>query len=192
MQPQDSSDPYGFITNPQSTPKRRINFGNTPRQRIIIVGVGFILLIIIFIVLSSLFSRASNAQKDRLIELAQTQTEIIRIASLADKESSDINTRALAINTKLTLETDLQETNKFLAKRAVKLKNKTLKLKQDEKTDKTLEEAAANNQFDNTFVLLLQDQLDNYRGLVKSAYEEGGRSEKQALRQNYDELALLL
>lgn len=193
MPPQKQDDPYGFITNPEQSAKRKISFhfGNTPGQRLVIVGVGFLLLIIIFVFLLSVFNRASNAQKDRLISMAQTQTEIARVAELAGRETDDANTRSLAINVQLTLESDLQEINDLLAKRGVKLKQKTLDLGKDEATDKALEEAAANNQFDETFNSILKDQLDKYKTLIKSAYDDGGRLEKQTLQQNYDDVALL-
>jgi hypothetical protein len=192
MPPQNQADPYGFITNPESQPKRRISFGNTPRQRIVIVGVGFVLLIIIFLILSNVFNRAGNAQKDRLIGLAQTQAEIIRVAELADKQSTDINTRTLAINTKLTLQTDLQATTEFLAKRGVELGGKTLELGKDPQTDKALDEAKVSSRFDEIFAQQLKDQVEDYRELLKSAYQSGSRLEKQSFNQDYQELSLLL
>ena len=192
MPPQNQNDPYGFITNPESTPRRRISFGNTSRQRMVIVGVGFVLLIIIFVVLFSVFNRAGNAQKDRLIGLAQAQTEIIRVSELADKQSNDTNTRNLAVNTRMTLQTDLQATTEFLAKRGVKLSGKTLELGQDPRTDEALEEAKANSRFDETFAQLIKDEIEDYRALLKPAYENGSRLEQQSFNQDYQELSLLL
>lgn len=193
MPPENSQDPYGFITNSEERSSiRQINFGNTPQQRMIIVGAGMIILIIAFFFLFSLFSRSSNAQKDRLINLAQTQAEIIRVAELADDESSSLDTKALAINTKYTLQSDLEETKESLAKRGVEVEDKSLGLKRDESTDKALEEAAINNQFDEKFAETIQEQLEDYRTMVKEVYQGAADSEKQAVKQNYDDIALLL
>jgi hypothetical protein len=193
MSPEQSQDdPYGFITNPDKPARRQINFGNTPQQRMIIAGAGLVILIMIFIFLFLLFSRASNTQKDNLVKLAQTQTEIVRITEIAEKESGGIDTRSFAVNTRLSLQSDLQETTGFLAGRGVELKGKSLGLVKDENTDKKLEEASANNRFDETFIELLRDQLQDYRVLLQQAYEDGNSSEKQAMSQNYEEIALLL
>jgi hypothetical protein len=188
---QNQNDPYEFITNPQQ-PARRISFGRTPAQRAIIIGVGVLLLIIIALVLSSLFNSASNAQKDRLGELAQTQTELIRVATIADKQSSDIDTRASAITARFAIETDLQETNQMLATRGTELNSKVLSLKENEKTDTLLEEAFANNRFDETFNSILEQQLEDYQSLLQSVYSSGSSGEKEILQQNYEDTSLLL
>jgi flagellar basal body-associated protein FliL len=188
---QNQNDPYEFITSPQQ-PGRRIGFGQTPAQRAIIVGVGVLVLIIIALVLSSLFSSASNAQKDRLIELAQTQTEIVRVAAIADKQSADIDTRASAVTARFAVETDLQETNQMLEARGTELNSKILSLKENEKTDSLLEEAFANNRFDETFNSVLEQQLEDYQSLVQAAYSSGSSGEKAILQQNYEDISLLL
>lgn len=192
MAPQDqNNDPYGFITNPENN-RRKINFGNTPKQRMVIVGVLIVLLIVVSIVVISVFNRAANAQKQRLSEIAQTQTEIIRISEIGDKESSNIDTLSMAVNTRLTMESDLQETNSLLAKHGVKLKDSTLKLKENEATDTALERAVINNQFDDEFTSIIEKQLQDYGRLIQDAYENGNSAEKQVLQRNYDDLELLL
>lgn len=192
MQTQNQQDPYEFITNPEKSSQRQINFGNTPQQRMLIIGVGLVFLIIVFIFLFSILNRASNAQKDKLISLAQTQTEIVRVAKIAEDQSDNLDTRAFAVNTKLTLQSDLQDTEQSLAKRGVKLKDKTLALKKDESIDKKLEEAANNNQFDETFVPLVQDKLRQYQSMAKEVYNGAASSEKPIVRQNYEDVVLLL
>ncbi len=192
MPPQNSSsDPYEFITNPSTQPKRTINFGNSPLQRAIILGVGLLLLLIVFFVLLSVFNRAGNAQKDRLLDLAQTQAEIIRISGLADGQPVGITTRTLAINTKLAVQTDLNSTTDILAKRGVEVDVKDLDQKRNEQTDNTLEEAKATGRFEETFAELLRDQLEDCQRLLKDA-QSGGQLEKQTFSQDYQELSLLL
>lgn len=190
---QNQEDPYGFITNPQKPAKRKLsfNFGNTPQQKAIIVGVGFVLLIIVFMILLSVFNRASNAQKDRLVRMAQAQAEIARVAELANKDARGSDTRALAVNVQLTLESDLQETKELLAKRGIELKDKTIAQNKDESTDKELEQAASDGRFDEVLRSTIEDQLGEYKVLVRSAYNGGGKLDKQVLQQNFDDLALL-
>jgi hypothetical protein len=189
---QNQNDPYEFITSPQKQSKFRLNFGNTKGQRIIIVAVSFVLLIIIFFILSSILNSSSNAQKERLISLAQTQTEIIRVSELADKQSSDIDTRASAIITKMTVETDLQETNLALERKGTELNSKALSLKENEGTDKELEDAFANNMFDEEFNTIIRQQLEDYQTLIQVAHASSSGTEKQNLAQSFDEIGLLL
>src|SRR3989344_578079 len=98
LMPPDQSiqpDPYGFITNP-AKPTRPTLFGGGMKLKLIVVGAITVLLIILGIIVSTMLSAPNNAQKDKLIKLAQTQTEIVRLASAATNKAATPETRSLA------------------------------------------------------------------------------------------------
>lgn len=163
-------------------------------MRILIVAVGLILLIIIGVIVSSLLSSGDKAQNQRLIEVTQKQSEIIRITNLANKDIKDSNTRILATNTRISTQNALVQTKKLLAKRGIKDKalNKQLGLGKNTKTDTAFGEAADNNRFDETFLAILNQQLTDYQKLLKTAYDGGTNSEKTALLAAYNDTKLLV
>lgn len=187
----DQKDPYEFIMHPEK-PKRQFNFGNSTGQRAMIVAGGAFILIVIAIVLASLFNQGTGEQRRRLVQLAQTQNEIIRISELADKESTDIPTRSRAITVKSTLSTDQQEVLALLSARGTELKGKDLSGLENPATDKQLEQASANDRFDNEFSQILNRQLKDYQKMLKKAHDAGTVAEKQRLATDYLEVSILL
>lgn len=190
MQPQNTNDPYGFIMNsPQKQANKPIGMG----ARIAVVAGGVLLLIIVAIIGNSLLSSGQKAQTQRYIELAQTQTEIIRITTLADKKAKTLNTRSYAVTTRVSLESSQKSTTAILNKRGIKEKKltKLLSASKNPKTDAALEEATKNNRFDETFNKLLNTQLANYQKQLNDAASGASKKDKQALQRSFNQVAIL-
>lgn len=173
MQPGSSN--YDFILNPQKPSKQPLFSGKSMLQRILIIGGLFFILIILVAIVIALFGRGSNVQKERLIEIAQTQTEIIRITAIASDKSRDVTTRTLAATTRLTTESDKLETISALTARGVKdTKKIPLDLGKNTRSDELLDEAIANNRFDETYKQILTSQLESYYRLLQQAKSSVG------------------
>lgn len=177
-------NPYDFILRDTPPPKRQLNLGSSMPVRIAIIVGGLLLLIVMFAVVSSLLGSASNAHKQRLIEAGQAQTEIIRIAKLAEEQAGDLGVRSLAVTTQLSLSTDQQAIKTALTKRGIKEKSldKTFGTTKNPKTDAALEEATANNRFDDTFLEILDKQLNDYKRLIQNAGSSANNAEKNILK----------
>lgn len=193
LMPPGQQNQYDFIMS-NAPQKRGPAFGNSPRARIAIVAGGLILLIIIAMVVMSFFSQGDKVQTQRLIEVAQAQNEIIRVSSLGKEKARDINTRSLAANARLSVESSQVEVKAALGKRGVKSKslNKTLAASKNTKTDDALNEASQNNRFDDTFTLVMQKQLEDYRKLLMGAYDSGTATEKKVLKTSFDSAGKLV
>lgn len=176
--------PYDFIMRENPPPKRQLNLGNSMAARIALIVGGLTILIILFVVAASFLSSAGNAQKQRLLEAAQAQTEIIRITELGEDQASDLAVRSLAITIRLSLATQQQDLKAALIKRGLKEKSisRSLGLGKNEKTDAALEEASANNRFDDTFLEILNKQLADYKRLLQNAGSGGNKVELQSLK----------
>jgi len=119
-----------------------------------------------------------KVQKERLLEIAQAQTEIVRLSSQASQKAGSIETRSLAITTRLSVQSSANQTTEALTKYGVKANSKMLSKGKNSKSDDLLTEAAKNNRFDETYKQILNEQLSNYQKLLKASFDSGTKKEK--------------
>jgi hypothetical protein len=191
--PPNQPSQYDFIMSSSAKPKRQFNFGNSTGSRIALVLIGLTLIIVAVVVVNSLFSKDQKAQAQRLTEIVQTQSEIIRVSGLAKDKAKDIKTRNYALTTRLSVESSQLQVKKSLAGRGVSSKsvNKKLGVLKNPKTDAVLIEAGKNNRFDDTFYAVINKQLEDYQKLVKTAYDNGTPAEKKTLDLSFQNAARL-
>lgn len=195
MPPEQSNHPsnYDFIMNPEK-PKRRSLFpiGGSSKQRLLMLVAGILALLIILVLFFSMFLGGQN-NSDKLLSLAQEQTEVIRVSDIGVNKARESKAKNLAAATKLAVQTDHNATVERLKKLGKKAEAKTLSATKNTQTDQKLDTAAINSKFDETFVQTLQEMLVKYRTNVKSLYDSTGSStEKQFLASSYDSTSLLL
>ncbi len=170
-QPSESDDPYKFIFDPNKEPaKKLLPSTNTKRGRILIIAVGLIVLLIIISLVSSLITNAGQAGTKDLIELAQRQQEIVRVAQIGVTKSKGQDARNLATNTQLTVASDQQQLLVKLKKSKKKISSKELGLRLNNRTDVLLRQADQNNQFDETFTKTITSQLTTYQKAITKSY----------------------
>jgi hypothetical protein len=187
------SNPYEFITNPQKPSRRAPKLGNSMGARIAIVASILVLLIVGYIVLSSFLGRESKAQVDRLIEVGETQSELVRISALAEKQAKGTEAKNLAANTSLSMQSSQQDLKKLLNGRGVGSKglDKRFAAAKNAKTDTTLTEASRNNRFDETYTTVINKEVADYQKLLNSAFESGTVNEKKSLQTLFQNAKLL-
>jgi flagellar basal body-associated protein FliL len=191
MQPNQPNN-YDFILNANHNPKRSFFNGKSKLQRTIIIALGVIVLIILMLVISSYLGKAGRVKSERLLELAQTQAEIIRTTSIATSKASDANTRALAATARLSVETDQRVILDSLAKRyKPKVLDAKLPLGRNDQTDALLAEATNNNRFDETYRSLLAQQLSDYQKLINQIMSTTNPTERETLQGALDSNAVI-
>ena len=127
----------------------------------VVGGVLLILIVLVFALLSG------GNKSPGLLEIAQTQQELIRVSEIGVQKAGSQNARNLAVSTDFTI----RSSQKDMLSRLKKVKPKVLDIKQNKKTDDLLTEAALNNRFDETFEKVIQQQLVEYQKLLKSTYD---------------------
>ncbi len=158
-----------------------------------IVGGGAAILLIIGVIVFSLIFSGGKGQTELLTELAQQQTEIIRIADIGADKGRSSETRALAYTIKLTVTSDSTSTLASLKKSGRTLSPKDLSLKKDSKTDQLLASADKGNTFDETFVKKINSMLETYQKSVKTAFDSSTKTaEKQLLNNQYRNAGTIL
>jgi len=186
---------YDFIFNPPQAPKKRFGLpsGNSTGQRIAIVSIGAFILLILFIILSSVLTSGSKTSTQTFINIAEEQAEIIRVATIGTQQSRGSDSKNLAMTVLLSMETTQQQTLALLTKNHHKLGTKQLAVKRNPQTDQALTSANLNNNFDEAFTQQMQTSLSTYRTDVKAAYDASkSNSEKQILSNSYTGISVLL
>lgn len=192
-------NPYDFIMNTGADQKKpgvfNLPSGNSTKQRMLIFGGGLFALIIIGVLLLSLLGGSGKSNSETLLSLAQTQTELIRVADLASKEPTVRNeaTRVLAANTSLSVTSTKNQVVSMITKSGKKVGAKQLALSLNTKTDSELKTATENNQYDEVVVGILTSGLKSYRNQLKTTYDSvSNQKDKQVLSEAYKGVGILL
>jgi len=190
----DANDPYGFIMNPEKPSRNPLNFGggNSMLSRLLIVGAGAVLLIIIFAVGISMLSSSSNAQNEKLLAVAQTQKEILRISQTTDGKISNGELNDIVANASISIQSSLGDFTSALAERGKKVKDKDLAGGQNPKNDEVLTQAEQNSQFDKAYKELLLKQLNDYQIQLEAAHGSANDDEKLIIANAYEQSKLLI
>lgn len=190
-----SHNPYGFITDPQVAPKKKLlaSGGSSKRNRLIFLATGIIVLIIFVYAALSFLNSSSGEIKADYTSLASQQVELIRIADIGVSKSKGVEARNLAATTKYTLTSQKPDVFQFAKKTGAKTDPKTLSLGKDGQTDKLLTSAAQANQFDEVFIKTLRIKLKQYQQTLKTIYDKTTVKEtKVTLANNYTDVGKLI
>lgn len=193
-QPTESDDPYKFIFDPnKGPPKKLIPSTSTKRGRILVIGVGLIVLVIIISIVSSLITNAGQAGTKDLIDLAQRQQEIVRVAQIGTTKAKEQDTLNLAVNTQLAVASDQQQLLAKLKKSNIKLRSKELSLRLNSRTDALLVQAEQNNQFDEIFTKTIMSQLTSYQKAINKSYTtNSGQNTRTLLKTEFNNAGKLI
>ncbi len=185
---------YDFFLHPAPTPKPqrfRLNFGSSSfiKKVIILVG-GAVGLIIVFAIISSLIGGGSNITP--LINVAQDQNELVRVATEATGQATLQTTQNLGQSVELSLTSAQQQLLKYLKDNGHTISSSQLQATKNSQTDKQLTAAASASDFDGAFTTVMQSQLKAYLNDINSAYSSVGPKGKALLKNQYNGGKLLL
>lgn len=187
-------NPYKFILDTNHQPKKGLGKGVSSGLKtkiFAILGIGIALVVIIIVANALFFKKEDNATK--LSALAAEQTEIIRVADLGLKTSTDGDTRNFGQTARLTVQSHYNSLSSYLKTKNVSLTPLILKSKLDSKTDAALTTAAAANKFDEVFKDKLKTSLTTYAGNIKESYKTASNeTSKKLLSDMYDSVETLL
>lgn len=185
---------YDFITNPPKAPKPSLlgslTGGNKTKLLIMAIAVLTIITILV-VVVSSFFGGSSN--KDRLVAIAQQQSELARVAQLGTDSATGTNAKSLAASVQLTMVSDKAALNELLVKNGDKVKEKDLIGTPDSETDTKLTTAQQNGTFDTIFTSTMKELLNDYKNDLSNTFDTStGQLTKQTLAQAYENATILI
>lgn len=191
--PSPDTDPYGFIMNPPSPARQPFTLpGDSMGVRVAFGAGAFIILLILFSFVSSFLNKSNNLQKQKLLSLAQTQSEIASVADTASQKITDKDLLYRAATVKVTMESSKQQVIGALANRGKKKVNdKEINLANPADAA-ALSEGEQNGRYDDAYIQLLKQQLGVYQQKLQDVYNSGTVSEKTIANAANDQIELLL
>lgn len=178
---------YDFIMNPEQQKKKLFSFKGGGKQRYIIMAVAAIGMLTILILLFGLLFGGGSGSKERLIGIAQQQTELIRVAEQGTKNATGTDAKSLAASIQLTMLSDKNAIKELMTKNGDKFKEKDLTGTPDSEVDSKLTAAQQNGTFDTIFTSIVKELLNDYKTDLSSAYDvASGPQTQQTLAQAYE------
>lgn len=151
-------------------------------SKLIILILGIVIGVVVIGVLVANFLGKTQVNVADLTAVAQTQQEIVRVATQGASTGTQPVTRNFAISVQLSLRTEQLQMVDYLKKQGTKLSTKTLTLKKNTTTDKQLTNASQTSTFDSTFVQIMQNSLVAYNTLLEQSLNRAsGANEKKIL-----------
>lgn len=202
MQPEQNTqspqqNPYDFFMKPNTPPAPKSKLpiplgGKSVKGKIMLaVGAGLVLLIITFLA-ATLFG-GSKGPSDKLLEVVQEQTELIRVTDQARINARSTKTQVFATNVQLSITSAKLQLQPIASKSGAKTDVKNLSAKQSSTTDKNLKAAIENNQFDELFTKIIVGQLTTYKNSLYDAFKETkNKNDKAIIQTAYNGAVLLL
>lgn len=176
---------YDFILDTPEPEKK--SFSEKLNKKALIIALLIILALTVVGLVALIDSQAKAAQQqvNRLVSIAQMQTEISRVADLGITQAEDEDTQSRAQAVKDSIDEALQQTLSLLEARGVTPDEEVLSATADEEVDSTLEKTVEFNQFDRSFEKVLDAQIVDYQQLLLQASKAGNADEQQVLEQQY-------
>lgn len=192
------NSPYDFILNPPKSPKKNFLSGlpggeNPFMQKLVLLISGAVLLMIVLAIMISVFTSSRSTDTKRLVDIAQTQAEIIRVADQGVTSASQQNVKNLAITAKFSVRTQQNQLITYLAKQGTKVNAEQLTLKRNASTDQKFTLAKQTSTFDTVFSQTMQTELQAYASSLKSAFDQAtGKNQRALLSDDYTQVQLLI
>jgi hypothetical protein len=193
MEPDDQPPvDYSFIVgDPDFIPP---DTGKKKRMMMVSIGGGLMLLIfgVAFAVILSSGSNTPTSTQN-FIAIAQTQEEMVRVSNLAARGARTQSTRNIAATITRSLNSSKQSVVVRLAEKGLAIDNATLKARENAATTKKLQDATQANRFDQVYLQIITEQLNDYQTLLENTFELAEtNAEQELLKTLYADSSALL
>jgi hypothetical protein len=182
MQPQQQN-PYDFILNEQVAPQKQgFKFNATnKKQRLAIVAAGGLVLLIIAVIIFNLLGNIGKKDINAMYHISASQQDLIKLSQLG---VSNIRTRT--INGQLStagiiLTGQNKETTTYISGLKIKNSSKKIATYKDNSYTNKLDDARKNGNYDDVFVGIFSNRLDEYNALLRKTYAETGNQKIKAM-----------
>lgn len=183
---------YDFILKTEEPKQKPLLSRLNKKRLLLLMAIIATCLIILGIVMSSLNAKADAAQKQRLVQIAQMQTEIVRLAGIGAEKAVKPENQSRARAIRDGISSSLDATIKMLGYRGETPSDEILSATKNPESDNNLNKAAVYGSFDKTFEKLIDNQILDYQRLVLEADKAGSPSEQQTLEAAYNQANSIL
>lgn len=183
--PAGGENPYDFILAGPPKPKKKLipgGDGSFKQRIILVIGAAFGLMLILYVIFGLILGGSGSTG---LVNIAQQQSEIIRISTAGSTQVRDAPTANFTQNVLLTTTSAQQQTISFLDKNGKKLKEKDLGLLKSSKTDQDLATAEQNGKYDSALLEVLVAQLKDYQASLSDNFKSSGSQKQKVLVESF-------
>lgn len=160
-------NPYDYILNPQSAPKKSPFNANTPKSKILL-SIIFIMVVITLIVVGfSVIKALTKKDYSAYQELLKKQATIIHVADAGLAKAKTVAVRNYVSTIKSVTTTEEDATMKFLSGAGKGLKDREVLALVDTSNDKKLTAAEQTNNYDETLTTTLNALIVEYQKSIK-------------------------
>ncbi len=185
-----SPNEFDFILKEQPKPKHKLGLPANLPKPVIFILAGAILIFLI-IVISSLFLNRGSVSTDKLYGLISDSDKIAQVSDSAASDAKDPDVRNLAATAQAVLSSQNQQFSSYLTERKIKLDKKKISTDTSD-IEAQLKTAAANNNYDATFLNYLKSTLTSYHQSLNDIYNSAGPNLKPILSEGYVSIATVL
>ncbi len=183
---------FDFIMSSSKPRRQNLLAGNSPKQRAIVFGGGFVIAIALFMLANYFLNAGNRAASEKLIDLAAYQVILRDILAIGGEKARDSTIKNNAITARYTLDTDAKATSKLIEERGSKLP-KNFSAKYASPTLITqLEESEKANSFDTEYTKVYNEKLASYRQKLVDIYPSLNDKEKAVIKGQSDHVKILL
>lgn len=143
-------------------------------------------------VLYKLNTEANNVQRQKLLAVAQSQTEIKRIAQIGADKAASQQTQSRAEAISKSIETSLQQNKEFMIARGLNPDETTLNSKKNTQLDEQLKKAETYQNYDKTLNSILDKLFIEYQRDILAAMDGANATEEGKLQADYKEADSIL
>lgn len=184
MQP--NKNPYDFITEPANNSKPPLfNAGDTKSRIIIVTLIAVVSLLVIFLGYSLIFGGKTSFAEE-MVKPAAQQADLIAMTTIGAEKVRDTKANQVMTTASLVIQSQNQKTLVILKNNGVNTKQ--VASLQDKKFEEILSEAEQSGKFEQTYLGLYQNRLDEYANSLKNAYSKASGKEKEELGAMYKQL----
>ena len=183
-------NPYDYILNPPSNSSKPAAFN--PKNKLLFSVLFVVGVLVLVVIVISIFSALTKKDYSSYISLAGKQTEIVRVADLGLTKARSTDTKNYIATIRQTIQSEKNETVKFLVKNKRKVNEKQLLLARNSETDKALAAAENSSTYDETLIRTINQLVTSYQKSAKDATKSpSGPSEKALATRIRSDTAIL-
>jgi hypothetical protein len=163
-------NPYDFIFETPTKPKKGMLGGNSQKNRILQVVIAGGILLVLGLVLFSVLSNLGKGNVENLYKIAAAQEDLI---SITDQYGNGLNSNSLqnqSATLNLVLISQNRETSKTITNMGIKKPSVEISKYKVSSYKKVLDDAKTKGTFEDAYATLLANRIDDYRIKLNSAY----------------------
>jgi hypothetical protein len=184
MQP--NKNPYEFITNPEVSHKKSLFNSNDTKSKVIIVAIVAIVAILVLIIGYNLIFGGKKSFAEEMIKPAAQQTDLIAITAIGTEKVRDSKANKIMTTASSVIQSQNQKTLVILKNNGIN--SKSITQYQDKKFEEVLTSAEASGKFEQTYLGIYQNRLDEYANSLKVAYAKAKGKNKEEIGEMYKQL----